>query len=326
VIDRRGFIGTLTGALLTTPRSAAAQGPGRGYRLGFLGGASAPGYASLLEAMRAGLADHGYVEGQSIAIEYRWADGKYDRLPALAGELVRLKVELIITQGTPAALAAKKATTSIPIVMAIVGNPVETGIVASLAHPGGNITGSSFFWGDLNAKRLEVMKTLNPRLTRAGVLMNGDNPAMVPVLQAMEERAQALHVKLRAMYVRRLSEFEAALAAARPQVEALIIVDDGLFVGNARRLASLAIQNRLPSVGFREYCEAGGLIAYGVDFPYIWRRSMVFVDKVLKGARAGDLPMEQADKFELIINNTTAKALGTAVPQSLLLRANQVIE
>jgi putative ABC transport system substrate-binding protein len=240
--------------------------------------------------------------------------------------LVGRKVDIIITQGTPAALAAKKATTVIPIVMAIVGNPVETGIVASLARPGGNITGSSYFWAEVNAKRLELMKDLNPSLARAGVLMNPDNPAMTSILRIMEETARASNVKLQVVNVRRIDELEAATESARAQIEALTVVDDGLFIANTQRVAELAARSRLPSIGFREYCEAGGLAAYGVDFPHIWRRGAVFVDKILKGAKPADLPIEQATRFELIINLKTAKALGFEVPPAVSARADQVIE
>jgi len=326
VNSRRAFIVTMAGGLFSTALAVEAQQAARTFRIGFLGGASAASYANLLEALRVGLGDLGYVEGKNITVDYRWADGQYARLPTLAGELVRLKVDLIITQGTPAALAAKKATTTIPIVMAIVGNPVETGIVASLARPGGNITGSSFFWADLAAKRLELIKTVLPKLARAGVLMNPDNPAMGSILRAVEERGQALNVKVQAVNVRSVVELEAALKLAKAQTDGLIVVDDGLFIGNARRVADLAMRNRLPSVGFREYCEAGGLVAYGVDFPHIWRRSMIFVDKILKGAKPRDLPVEQAQKFEFVINMTTAKTLGVTIPQSLLLRADEVIQ
>jgi putative tryptophan/tyrosine transport system substrate-binding protein len=278
-----------------------------------------------IEALRLGLRDHGYIEGRNITIEYRWAEGKYDRLPGLAAELVRLHVDIIITQGTPAALAAKQATTNIPIVMAIVGNPVETGIVASLARPGGNITGSSFFWAELNAKRLELTKDLIPRLARAGVVMNPDNPAMVSIFHAMEERAQALNVKLYPLNVRLVDELSAVFTLAKAQTEALTVVDDGLFLANPRRIAELAIRNRLPSIGFREYCDAGGLLAYGVDFPYIWRQAAVLVDRILKGTNPADLPIQQATRFELIINLKTAKALNLRIPQSFLGRADQVI-
>jgi putative ABC transport system substrate-binding protein len=323
-MKRRDFV-TLIGGAAAWPLAARAQPPA-GPMIGFLGGADPVGYAVLVEALRSGLRDHGYVEGQNVRIEYRWAQGQYERLPALAADLVGRKVDIIITQGTPAALAAKKATTMVPIVMAIVGNPVETGIVASLARPGGNITGSSFFWAELNAKRLEFMKDLNPSLARAGVLMNPDNPAMTSILRVMQDTARALNVKLQAVNVRRIDELEAAIEFARAQIEALTVVDDGLFIANTQRIAELAARSRLPSIGFREYCEAGGMAAYGVDFPHIWRRAAAFVDKILKGTKPADLPIEQATRFEFIINLKTAKALGFEVPSAQSARANEVIE
>jgi putative ABC transport system substrate-binding protein len=325
LIGRRALLRTAGLALLAAPLETRAQ-PGRaGHRIGFLGGASASGYAPLVEALRQGLRDHGYVEGQNLAIEYRWAEGQYQRLPSLASELARLKVDVIITQGTPAALAAQRATGTIPIVMAIVGNPVESGVVKSLARPGGNTTGSSFFMDELNAKRLEFMKILIPGVARAGVLMHPDNRAMESVWHAMEERARALDLKLHRVNVRRLEELDAAVELARSQADALIVVDEGLFIANARRLAELAIRSRLPSIGFREYCEAGGLLAYGVDFPHIWRQSAALVDKVLKGAKPADLPIQQATRFELIINSRSAKALGVTIPPDMMTRADEVI-
>jgi putative tryptophan/tyrosine transport system substrate-binding protein len=326
VIERRRFMAVIAGGLLAAPRAAEAQQSGRVYRIGFLGGASQSGYVAQVEALRLGLRDHGYVEGRNITIEYRWAEGKYDRLPALAAELVRLTVDIIITHGTPAALAAKQATTTIPIVMAIVGDPVDAGIVNSLSRPGGNVTGSAFFYRELNAKRLEMIKAALPRLTRVAVLMNPDNPTTVSALRFMEERAQALNVKLRPIGVRRLDELETAVALAKEQAEALTIMDEGLFLSHTGRIAELAMRSRLPSIGFREYVVAGGLIAYGVDIPDIWRGSMVLVDKILKGTKPADLPIQQATRFELIINIKTAKALRLTIPQSFLLRADQVIE
>jgi putative tryptophan/tyrosine transport system substrate-binding protein len=322
---RRDFITLLGVTAAMWPLAARAQQPAMPV-IGFLGGADSVGYRAQIQALRLGLEDHGYVEGRNIAIEYRWAEGNYDRLPALAAELVRLKVAVIITQGTPAALVAKQATTSIPIVMAIVGNPVETGIVASLARPGSNITGSSFFYPEINAKRLELIKEFIPGLTRVGVLMNPDNPAMMAVLHAMEQTAQALHVKLQPVNVRLLDELDTALEIAKGQIEALTVIDEGLFIADSKRVVNLAIGGRLPSIGFREYCEAGGLAAYGVNFPHIWRESMTLVDKILKGAKPADLPIQQATRFEFVINLKTAKALGLEVPPTLLARADEVIE
>jgi putative ABC transport system substrate-binding protein len=325
LIDRRALFRTAGLALLAAPLRTGAQPARTVHRIGFLGGASATGYAPLVESLLKGLRDHGYAEGSNITIEYRWADGQYDRLPVLAAELVRLKVDVIITQGTPAALAAKRATATIPIVMAIVGNPVESGIVASLARPGGNVTGSSFFFDELNAKRLELMKTLIPGLSRAGVLMKADNLAMESIWRAMEQRARALNVKLHRLNVRRLEDLDAIFEVARPQIEALVVVDDGTFIANPMRIVEVVSRSRLPSIGFREYCEAGGLLAYAVDFPDIWRQSATLVDKVLKGAKPAELPIQQATRFELVINSKTAKALGLTIPPEVMTRADEVI-
>ena len=325
MMKRREFITFLGGAAAALPLAAVrAQQAMR--VVGFLGGAAPAGYAVLIEAFRSGLRDHGYIEGQNIRIEYRWAQAQYENLPALAADLVQRKVDVIVTQGTPAALAAKQATTTIPIVIAIVGDPVESGIVASYSRPGGNITGSSFFFPEINAKRLELMKSLMPGLKRAGVLMNPDNIAMISVLRAMGEVAKAMDVKLKHVEVRRPDELESAFAQAKLQIEAHTVIDEGLLVANSKRIAELAIRNRLPGVGFREYCEAGGLAAYGVNFPHIWRRGAVFVDKILKGAKPADLPIEQATRFEFIINLRAARSFGLEVPPTLLARADEVIE
>ena len=325
-MNRRAFLGGVVSAALAGPLTAAAQPAGKIYRIGFLGGGSAAGYAAHIAAMRLGLQDHGYLEGKNATLEFRWAEGKYDRLPALAAELIRLNVDIIVTQGTPAALVAKQATTTIPIVMAIVGNPEETGIVTSLARPGGNITGSSFFYAELNAKRLEILKAALPGLARVAVLTNPGNPAMASVLRAMEERAQPLQIKLWHMEVRRLDELGTAFAAAKAQAEALTAIDEGLYIANVRRVAELSLKHQLPGIGFTEYADAGGLLAYGVDFPYVWRQSMVLVDKILKGAKPADLPIMQASRFELVVNLKAARALGLSLPQSLMLRIDRVIE
>jgi putative ABC transport system substrate-binding protein len=324
VSTRRAFLRGAGLALLTAPAGAYAQG-GPVHQLGFLAGASAAGYANLVEALRSGLRDLGLVEGKNITIHYRWADGRYERLPALAAELVGLKVKLIITQGTPAAVAAKQATQTIPIVMAIVGSPVESGVVKSYARPGANITGSSFFMDEVNAKRLELLKSLNAGLTKAAFLLNVDNPAMKPVIRAVEERARALKLELLTLSVRTLADVITALDSSR-RLEALIVPEDGLFLANRGRIADLAARHRLASIGFREYCEAGGLMAYGVDFPYIWRESAMLVDKILRGAKASELPIQQATRFELVVNLKAAKILGVTVPPPLLARADAVIE
>ena len=324
-MKRREFITFLGGGAAALPLAAVrAQQAMR--VVGFLGGAAPAGYAVLIEAFRSGLRDHGYIEGQNIRIEYRWAQTQYENLPALAADLVQRKVDVIVTQGTPAALAAKQATTKIPIVMAIVGDPVDSGIVASYSRPGGNITGSSFFFPEINAKRLELMKSLIPGLNRAGILMHPDNLAMTSVLRAVNEVAKAMDVKLQQMEVRRLDELDSAFAQAKSQIQAHTVIDEGLFIANAKRIAELAIRNQLPGIGFREYCEAGGLAAYGVNFPHIWRRAATFVDKIFKGAKPADLPIEQATRFEFIINLRAARSLGLDIPLTLLARADEVIK
>jgi putative ABC transport system substrate-binding protein len=325
MIERRAVLRAAGLSLLAVPRRAVAQPRAGTHRIGFLGGASASGYGPLIEALVLGFRDHGYVPGKNVTIEYRWADGKYDRLPDLAAELVRLKVDLIVTQGTPAAFAAKRATSTIPIVMAIVGNPAESGIVKSYARPGGNITGSSFFWGELNAKRLELVKTFIPDLTRAGVLINPDNPAMASLMREMDERARALKVGLEPVKVRRVEELEDAFQESQRQIRALVVVEDGVFLANVRRVAELAIKHRIPTIGFEEYCQAGGLLAYGVDFPHIWRQAGVLVDKIFKGAKPADLPIQQATRFELLLNTSTAKALAFTVPPEVLTRVDRAI-
>lgn len=325
-IARRPFLQALGLGLAVSGAPALAQTSGPVRRLGFLGGATAGGYARYLEAMRAGLREHGLIEGQNLVIEYRWAEEKLDRLPALAAELVRLKVEVIITQGTPAAFAAKKATQSIPIVMAIVGSPVETGVVASYGRPGINITGSSFFMDQVNAKRVELLKGLNPQLARLGLLFNDRNPVMHTVRTAVEERARALKVELTTLTVHSMDELNTALGSSTKVVEALVVPDDGLFIANARLVAALAGKARLPAIGFREVCESGALLAYGADLAHIWRESATLVDKVLHGTKAADIPIQQASRFELVVNLHAAKALGVTVPRSFLTRADVVLE
>jgi putative ABC transport system substrate-binding protein len=325
---RRLAVALLAIPLLALPLAAEAQQTGKTYRIGYLGSTSpSSAHAQFLEALRQGLRDLGYVEGKNLAIEYRWAEGKYDRLPDLAAELVRLKVDLIVTHGTPGSLAAKHATTTIPIVMAISGDAVATGLVASIGRPGGNITGSTFFFPELNAKRLELLATALPGAKRMAALMNPDNPSHTPALKAMELMAKALRLDFQVAEVRGPDEFPGAFSAmVKGRVDAVAVLDDPMLIANARQVADLAAKHRLPTIGFREYAEAGGLLAYAVNFPETWRRGAVFVDKILKGAKPGDLPIEQATRFEFVVNLKTAKALGLTIPQSVLLRADEVIQ
>jgi putative ABC transport system substrate-binding protein len=326
-VDRRRFLLTSLAGALAAPRAAEAQQTGKVYRIAFLGSTSPSGYASQMEAFRGGLRALGYVEGQNLVIEFRWAQGKNDRLPALAAELVRLKPDVLVTHGPPGALAAKRATDAIPIVVGVLGEAVAIGAVEGLARPGGNVTGLSFFVLELNAKRLEVLKEALPHLSRVGVLLKRDNPVNGPLLGAMEDAAQALKIQLQSVEVRDPTDLENAVSAlAKGQAGAIAVQEEAMLIAQAVRIADLAKKYRLPTVGFLEYARAGGLLAYGVSFPDLWRRAAGFVDKILRGARPADLPVERATKFELLINLKTAKALGLTIPPSLLARADQIIE
>jgi len=313
--------------LLAAPPVASAPVPAKVYRLGFLGAASPSGYAPQLAALRQGLRDLGYVEGQNMHIKYRWAGGRTDRLPVLAAELVRLKPDVLVTHGTPGTRAAKAATATIPIVMAVSGDAVATGLIASLARPGGNITGTSWLEPELNTKRLELVREVLPRATRVGVLLNPDNPVSAVMVAATERAAATLGVELLKLEVRGPSEFEAALAELRRgRAELLVVLNDSMLIANARLLADLAAKRRVPAIGFTEFAQGGGLMSYGVNFPDLWRRAATFVDKILKGAKPADLPVEQPTRFEMVLNMKTAKALGITFPPTILIRADQVIQ
>lgn len=326
---RRDFL-IVTGCglgLLAVPPPCAAQPAGKVRRIGFLGTGSAAGMAAWVEALRAGLRELGYVEGRNLSIEYRWADGKYERTPELAAELVRLNVEVLVTHGTPGTLAAKGATTTIPIVMATVGDAVIMGLVASLARPGGNVTGTMFFNPELAAKRLELLRETLPRLTKVAAFLNPDNPGNGKLLQAMEPTAKSLKVELQLIEVRGPADFENAFKTmADKHVGAVAILEDGMINANLQAIAALATRQRLPSIGMMELAQAGGLMAYGVNFPEMYRRAAVFVDKILKGAKPGDLPIERATKFETILNKKAAQSLGITFPKSVLVRADRLIE
>ncbi len=328
MINRRKLIIALGAGALAAPLAAFAQLPAaRMHRIGFLGSASAATYARQLEGLRAGLRELGYVEGKNLVIEFRWAEGNYDRLPELAAELVGLKVDLIVTHGTPGTRAAKQVTTTIPIVMAVSGDAVTTGLVASFARPGGNITGSSHFSPELNAKQLELLKDALPRIRRVAVLFNSGNAVNATALQAMEVTAKSLKLELQPFDVRSPGDFNSAFAEmSKRRVEAVAIVDDPMLIANAGAIASLAAKHRIPSIGFSALAEAGGLMAYGVNFPELFRRAALFVDKILKGAKPSDIPVEQPTKFDMIVNMKTAKALGIKIPNSILVRTDKVIK
>jgi putative ABC transport system substrate-binding protein len=283
----------------------------------------------LLDAFRQGLRELGWVEGQNIVIDYRFAEGRFDRLPDLAVELVQLKVDIIVAQPTPAAAAAKNATKTIPIVMISVGDPVGLGLIASLARPGGNVTGSSYSVGlEITGKLLELLKETVPKARRVAILSNPANPAHPLAIREVSVAARSLGVQLQLLEARGPNEFDGAFAAmAKERVGALLVVADGLFILHRARLADLAARSRLPAIyGYREHVEVGGLMSYGSSTRDLYRRSATFVDKILKGAKPADLPVEQPTKFELVINLQTAKALGLTIPPSLLGRADEVIQ
>jgi putative ABC transport system substrate-binding protein len=323
---RRAFI-TLLGGAAAWPLGARAQRSERIARIGILIAASVSGYATRIEGLRAGLRALGYVEGRNLVIELRAAEGNYGRLRALAEELLRLKVDILVTHGVAGSLAAKEATTSIPIVMAVIGDPVAMGVVPALVRPGGNITGSSFFVLELVTKRLEFLKTMAPRIRRPALLVNPDNAFTETMLQAATSAASALSLALRPFPVRRIEEMEENFSPlARDGVDALVVMDDAVFLANHSAIVEFAARHRLPSGVPSEFAPAGGLIGYGVDYVAMFHRAASFIDKILKGAEPGSLPIEQATKFELVLNLATAKALELEVPPLLLARADEVIE
>ena len=326
-MKRRDFITLLGGAAAAWPFAARAQQPAGVARIGILGLASAAAVAPYVNAVRAGLRDLGYIEGKNLIIEYRFGDDKYDRLPGLAAQLVHLNVDVLVTFAAPGTQAAKSATVTIPIVMAVTADAVGTGLIASLAHPGGNVTGTTVLNPELMAKRLELLKEIAPPMTQAAVLLNPDNAANGPVRQAMEMTAKALQVELQPFELQGSSELESVFAAmADRKIDALVVHDDQVLIGNAKAIATFAEKQKLPSCGFLEYAAAGGLSAYGVNFVELCRRAAYFVDKILKGTKPADLPVEQPTKFELTINLKTARALGLELPPTLLARADEVIE
>ncbi len=324
---RREFITLLGGAAAAWPLAARAQQAGKVHRIGFLGSATAAGSANAVESLREGLREYGYVEGTNITIEFRWAEGVYERLPHLVAELIATKVDVLITHGTPGTRVAKEVATSIPIVMAISGEAIATGLVTSLAKPDANLTGSTFFLPQLNAKRLEVLKEACPRIAHPAALSNPDNPVSRPIIPAIQAAAASLSLIVEVVRAQGPSEFSLAFAAiAKSRVDSVVITEDGEFAASFRTIATFALANKLPSIGAREYAEAGGLIGYGVDILGLYRRAAYFVDRIFKGAKPADLPIEQPTRFELIVNLKTAKALGLEIPPSFLARADEVIE
>jgi putative ABC transport system substrate-binding protein len=327
-MDRRAFIGTLTGGLLAAPLAAEAQQAGKMARIAVLG-ATRPEDLPQWEGFRQGLRERGYVDGQNIAIDYRWAQGRFERLPALAAELAGLKPTVIVAFVTQSSVAARKATSTIPIVMVAVADPIGAGLVPSLARPGGNVTGNSSVSVEVTGKSLELLKEVAPERRRVAILWNPANAVFQnQMVKEAEAASRRLGLQVQIIAARDASEIDKAFQLmTRERAEALAVLSDPTFIAARTQIVALAVKGRLPSVsGNRQYADTGGLMSYGPNFYELYRGAADYVDKILKGAKPGDLPIEQPTKFELIINLRTAKALGLTIPPSLLQRADQVIE
>jgi putative ABC transport system substrate-binding protein len=329
-MDRRTLLGTLASGLLAAPLAVEAQQAAKVPRIGYLGfnRAASP---HLEEAFLQGMRDLGYVEGRNAVIEYRDAEGKYERLPALVAELVALKVDVIVAPSTPPALAAKQATTTLPIVFASVSDPVSSGLVTSLPRPGGNVTGLSVLAPELVGKSLEQLTQAVPGVSLVAALWSpvaGFERLLEDLLKAADVAARALGVRLQVVEARGPEDFDRAFSdMTKAHAGALTVLPGAMFINERKRLVELAAKHRLPAVyQVREFVEAGGLMAYGPNIADVFRRAATYVDKILKGAKPGDLPVEQPTKFELVINLKTAKALGLTIPPSLLARADEVIQ
>jgi putative ABC transport system substrate-binding protein len=322
-VDRRAFLATLTGGLLAAPLAARAQEAGKVHRVGVVVGG-----LDLTDNLRQGLGELGWVEGQNLVVLKRVWSGRTEQFPKIIADLIQLKVDVIVSSSTPAVRAAKEATRTTPIVMAGLIDPVGAGLIPSLAQPGGNITGLTNIFTELTAKRLELLKEAAPRVTRVAVLWNPTQPGQAIAWQQTQQAAQTLGLVLFSAEVRRPEDFAPAFTAiVVERAEALLVLPDPLTTFHRQQTADFAVKQHLPSMYAASYwVEAGGLLSYGTSFAALWRRAAVYVDKILKGAKPADLPIEQPTKFELVINLKTAKALGLTIPQSLLRRADQVIE
>jgi putative ABC transport system substrate-binding protein len=329
MIDRRRFLlASLAGVLTTRLTAGKAQPAGKGYRVGYLSGASLAANKPFLEQLRQGLQERGYTEGQDVVIEYRWAEGKQERLPALAADLVRLNVDLIVAQASTAAQAAHEATRTIPIVIVAVGDPVRLGLAASLARPGGNVTGTASYLPELSGKPLEILAELVPGIKRVALLWNPANPLHAGALKDLEAAASSLGIQVQPLKIVTPEELDGAFRlAVNERAAAAYVLGDPMLGVHRARIAALALKVRLPSLfSNRAGVDAGGLISYSPDFLVMYRRAAHHVDRILKGSKPGDLPIEQPTKFDLVINLKTAKALGFTIPPSVLARADQVIE
>jgi len=328
-MDRRVFVGVAAGALLTSSFAIKAQQAGKVPRVGYLVLNSADSGRHMLTAFRQGLRERGWVEGQSIVIETRFADGKLDQLPALLSELIRLKVDVIVTTSSATAWAARDATQSIPIVMAASANALGEGLVTSLAHPDGNITGMTFLAGpEIAGKQLQLLKEVSPTATRVAVLTNPTNRSHAAFAREVKVAAQSLGAQVQVLEAPSPDQLDSAFVTmTKDHAAALLVLTDSMFVGQRQRIANLAAKSRIPALySQKEFVVAGGLVSYGPSLLDMFRRAASHVDKILKGAKPGDMPIEQPTNFELVFNLKAAKALGLTVPQSLLLRADEVIQ
>jgi putative tryptophan/tyrosine transport system substrate-binding protein len=324
---RREFITLLSGTAAAWPLAARAQQPAKLPTIGFLGATTAAAASQWEAAFVQRLHEHGWIEGRTVAIDYRWAEGRTERLSEIATEFVRLNVNVIFTYGTQSVIAAKQATAVIPIVFALPGDPVGTGLVASLARPGGNVTGLSSQTSDLATKRLELLREIIPGLRRVGIMANAENPASSLDMRKVQAAARDLDLDVTSFGIRRADDIAPAFAAFKGSVDGLYIPPDALVYTNIIRINTLALAARLPTMyGSREYVKEGGMISYGPNFPDLFRRAADYVDKILHGTKPADMPVEQPTKFDLVINQTTAKALDVTIPEKLLVLADEVIE
>ena len=322
---RREFIAFVSGTAVAWPLTARAQKSGKIPTVGFLGATTPSVWSPFVDAFLQRLRELGWIDGSTVAIEYRWAQGRDELYAEFAAEFVRLKVDVIVTAGTDATIALKKATSEIPIVFAAVGDPVGTGLIASLAHPGGNVTGLSNEQADLAGYRLELLREVVPSVRRVALLGNIGSPLILLEMKAAEEAAPKLGLDVFRLGVRKTEDIESAIESVKDRADALYVCTDPLISTNRVRINILAVGEKLPTMNsFREYVQAGGLISYGPNFPDLFRRAGDFVDKILRGVKPADLPVEQPVKFDLMINTTTAKVLGLTIPEKILVRASEV--
>ena len=324
MLDRRSFVAGIA-SLIAAPLAAEAQ---QAIKIGFLLGSSLSSPSVVIEPFKQTLREKGWIEGQNLTLEYRPAEGHYERLPALARELVDLRVDVIVTDGTPPTRAAMNVTKTVSIVMATTGDPVGAGLVSSLARPGGNVTGASFFFPEVQAKRLELLKEAAPGVTQVAVVYNALNPVHEPAVVAIEAAAKQLKVQIQRLAVRASTDFDAVFPVMTKQkMDAVTVLEDPMINLQSLRVIDVALKGRVPAVfGHASLVAAGGFMSYAPSRPDMWRRAALLTDKILRGAKPADLPVEQAEKFELVINLKTARALGLTIPPSLLLRADRIIE